>query len=143
MIDEAYVPESEEELELMEDLFVATRRAHRRGLPKIAIARLLAYQASATLDPKSLDPQEESLQSLREPESPSNGFFEGDGESYLEDEETDEKPVVCPVDGCKYKVSNVLHQLGGELKVKPCGHTVDWDNRDILGDWVEDPGEEE
>lgn len=59
-----YVPESEEEAELMEDLNTATRRAYRRGLSKREISRLCAFFATATLDPASETEPDRERESL-------------------------------------------------------------------------------
>ena len=119
--EESYVPENEAEMELMEDLHHVTRRAHRHGLSKADIARLLAFMASATLQPEA---GEESVES---PESRSlRQEMRGKAR----------EPKECPE--CASDIAGVESELGGKLMVRPCGHEFDWEDREQLGDWADE-----
>lgn len=62
-LEGGYVPDDEREMRLMEDLHIATRRAHADGISKQRIAALLAFMASASLDPQSdTEPAEDGAQ---------------------------------------------------------------------------------
>lgn len=120
---------SEREQELMEDLFVATREANNDGVSKVRIASMLAYMSAGATDPSALDTEtvenNPDAQDLEERLSPSD----------------DSEPALCPL--CKReetetRITDVQTQIGGQLRVVPCGHEVEWENRDILGNWLED-----
>lgn len=111
--EEAYVPEDDEERELMEDLHIATRRAHRRGLSRAQIARITAFMASAALAPEG-DPKPHS-----EPENGSD-----------DDEEAQGRDEICPE--CDHYIDRVLTGMGGTIQVVPCSCTIEWEDRDTL-----------
>lgn len=122
--EEAYVPESEEEWELMEDIHIATRRANRCGLSRPEIARLLAFMASATLA------TEEELEPIERPTAAEES-----------DEDTEPDPPraeVCP--GCAEPIEDVHTGMGGDLYIQPCGCTIRWEEREQLGAWIEEVG---
>lgn len=120
---------SEREEELMEDLFVATREAHSDGVSKIRIASMLAYMSAGATDPSAVDT-----------ETVENNPDARDLEERLSSSD-DTEPALCPLcedDGRHTEITDVQTQIGGQLLVRPCGHEVEWENREILGDWLED-----
>lgn len=135
MIEGNWTPLSEEEKELMEELFVVTREANKNGVSKVRIAGLLSFMASGAIDPQSFDGDDVSIES--------------DGDTLQEhfSRENESQAVLCPVceeEGEETEIVDVTSQLGGQLYIKPCGHMVEWDERDKLGDWAEkfDPTED-
>ncbi|AGM11989.1 hypothetical protein DNAM5_131 [Haloarcula californiae tailed virus 1] len=129
MIEGSFIPMSEREDELMEELFVATREAHSDGVPKVRIASMLAYMAAGACDPAETERETVS-------ERPNTQDLE---ERLSEDDDTE--PAICPVckdSGRLSEIQDVKTQMGGQLFVEPCGCQVEWDNREILGEWLED-----
>lgn len=112
-LENGYEPENDEEMYLLEDLHTATRRAYARGLSKQEIARMLAFMASATLDPRSLE----------------------DGED--DDAATSDEPT-CPE--CGQEVTDFIDMMGGVVELRPCGHSADTIS-DELVEKLEDEGE--
>lgn len=114
-----YVPESEEEMELLEDLNTATRRAHRRGLSKRRIAALCAFMASATLDPASEQDADSERQTMAE------AMQEGDKE--------------CPL--CGEEAFSAAFEMGKPVEIKhseddddPCEYEPE--SRDEMPGWM-------
>jgi hypothetical protein len=62
MIKGHWEPRTEEEWQLMEDLHVVTRHAHNEGVERERIGALLAFMASAAVDPEG-DTESERSQS--------------------------------------------------------------------------------
>lgn len=122
------MPMSEEEKQLMEDIYVATREAHNEGVSKTRIAGLLAFFASGAVDPKSLGAEQRKV----EPDA-------HDLEERLSQENEPEQAVCpsCKEDGTYTEINDVRSQLGGQLLIDPCGCIIEWENRDQLGEWVE------
>lgn len=107
-LDGSWIPQDETEARAMEDIHVATRRAHRDGMSKERLAALLAFMASATLDPRS------------EEESPERS------ESGLEEEMSEEDVPECPE--CGGVVGDVSMQLGGDVFFRPCSCIAQYDD---------------
>lgn len=129
MIEGRFIPMSEREEELMEELFVATREANSDGVSKIRIASMLAYMAAGAVDPSAVDT--ETVQDHPDAEDLEERLSSSD----------DTEPALCPLcerDDTETEIADVQTQIGGQLRVVPCGHQVEWENRDILGDWLED-----
>lgn len=122
-LDGGWVPEDEEEDHLMEDLYIATRRAHKRGVSKRRIASLLAFMASATLDPRS------------DGEAPDDAE-RASMEEAMDEGESQTAPDVCP--DCGVEVSGVMAEMGGKVHLKPCDHTFDGDDAKPFHDRVTD-----
>jgi hypothetical protein len=115
-IDGAWVPETEEEMRLMEDLHRVTRRAHADGVERHRIAALQAFMASAALDPKAAEETdvkgESPVETLRERM-----------EAEAEDVPDDADVVECP--DCGTPVETFITGVGMEsFHLKPCGCDV-------------------
>jgi|AntRauTorcE11897_2_1112592.scaffolds.fasta_scaffold28823_1 hypothetical protein len=133
MIRGEFVPASEEEHELMMDIFVATREAYTEGVSKARIAQILAWFSATSIDPKSLDAEVIEL---------------GDEESALKDRleetlegaepNTDGRLEFCPEEECDSRISGVQTQIGGQIYIEPCGHVVEWDDKEELGAWADE-----
>lgn len=123
-LDGAWIPQNEEENRLMEDLHIATRRAHSDGVSRTRIAGLLAFMASATLDPASeLDAQQRS-----ESRTIAEAFEEAMAES-----DSGREPEDCP--NCGTTIGRVMASMGGEHHVKPCNCTFTYEEAEEgLGD---------
>lgn len=101
-----WVPETEDERNLMEDIGIALNRADRSGVERERMAALLAFMASATLDPQSIEEPPENAQSLADrmqEESPKAGL------------ESD----TCPE--CGKGVDGWNAEIGGPVILDPCG----------------------
>ena len=118
-----WVPQDETEDRLMEDLHLATRRAHSDGVSRRRIAALLAFMSSATLDPASeIDAEQRADRATLE--------------ELLEEalSEDTKEPEDCP--RCGNLIGQVQAQMGGDHHVRPCGcrfESVIAEER--LGDW--------
>ena len=112
-----WVPQTKEEDRLMEDIFISTRRAAADGVELQRVAALLAFMASATLDPRSLE------DSRQEPTGRSM-------EEVFEQSEADEGE--CPI--CGEDIKSVSTEMGGKLHIFPCEHTLDWGELELLGE---------
>lgn len=136
MIEGNFLPMSDREEELMDDLFSLTRDAYNDGVPKVRIAGILAFFAAGAIDPKSLNAEDKQVQ-----------YDTEDLEARM-NAETEDEPDVCPSckeEGTYTEISDVRSQLGGQLLVEPCGCVIEWENREKLGEWVEefDPFDDE
>lgn len=119
MIEGSWLPITERERELMEDIFIATREAYNDGVEKWRIAALLAFMASSTLDPRSSEKQSTSVEQSLE-------------------EALNDKPEICPIEGCEQEITGVSSQWGGPVVIHPCGHEIEWDEKEELGDWIDE-----
>lgn len=131
-LDGTWVPETKEEDRLMEDIHIATRRAHADGVSRVRIAGLLSFMAAAAIDrtdssePPDQKPSEEDMS-------------EGERRRFEEaiqamQEEPPKEPEECP--SCGTEIIEVMTAMGGDIFVQPCGCTWDWDVREQLGDWA-------
>lgn len=133
-LDGTWVPETKEEDRLMEDIHIATRRAHADGISRVRIAGLLSFMAAAAIDRtgKTESPDRISLE---------EEMSEEDRQSIEEairamQEEPTKEPEECP--SCGTKIAGVQTAMGGDVIARPCGCTWDWDVREQLGDWARD-----
>jgi len=89
---------------------------------------MLAYFSATAIDPKSLGAEDEQVQQdTHDLEERLNG-------------EPDSEQVVCPAckeEGTYTEISDVRAQLGGQFIVEPCGCVIEYEDRDELGEWVE------
>lgn len=119
-----WIPQDETEDRLMEDIHIATRRAHADGVPKERVAALLAFMASATLDPSS---DEEPDTGIQEP-TMDQVFDQG--------REPPGDTEACPE--CDTEIDEVIASMGGDLQVLPCGCQFEWEEREALGQFTDD-----
>lgn len=124
MIQGHYLPLTETEEELMEELFIVTREANNEGVPKDRIAQMLMWYAATAIDPQS-----GVSENVDEPSAQSHTSPEGM-------QETASQTASCP--SCGGDVSGVTPQLGGQLIVAPCNCVVDWEDRKSLGRYAEE-----
>lgn len=119
-IDGSWVPESDAELELFDNLHKAKVKAFDEGVDPDQIAAAMSYMASTSL--------------VSKPEDNKNSLQE-------EIEKEKQKADNCPE--CGQEIETVLALgIGGEHKVHPCGHSFEWDEaKDKLGEWIDDPVE--
>lgn len=123
-LDGSWIPQTKTEDRLMEDISIAIGRAHSDGAERERIAALLAFMASATLDPASASEAEE------DPESMEEAF-----ERARERGQELERPEECPE--CGTPIERVVAQMGGPYTVIPCDCTVPVENGEaVLGEWV-------
>lgn len=119
-IDGRWVPESDEEFELMKRLHEAKVEAYQNGVNPDQIAAIMSFMASASLveKPEEVELDEEELK--RE----------------LKKEQS--KAKNCPKCGEKIEDAKTMG-IGGDFYLIPCGHEFAWGDRKELGPWVEDP----
>ncbi|MFB6282557.1 MAG: hypothetical protein ABEK59_01290 [Halobacteria archaeon] len=111
-LEGGWMPQTEEEESLLEDIHVVTRLAHQKGVSKKRISALLAFMASATLDPRAED---------RETKPPADDEDAATLEDAMSQEA--EKPT-CPV--CCETVHDITTGMGFQTaKLHPCGHELD------------------
>lgn len=132
MIKGEFVPATEEEHDLMMEIFVATRQAHTEGVSKARIAQILAWFSATSIDPKSLDAE------VIELDSGGSALAERLKED-LESKQTDgDRVETCPEEGCNSRITGVQTQIGGQIFVDPCGHVVEWEEKEKLGSWIDE-----
>jgi hypothetical protein len=121
-IEGQWVPESNEELELMKQLHAAKVQAYDRGVSPEDIGAIFAYMASSSI---AVPPKE--------------GEQNGDQTS-LQDvlERENKKAKNCP--DCGEIIQDAVPLgIGGDFQLVPCGCSFDWDDRDKIGPWIEEP----
>lgn len=133
MLEGPWVPADKHEDRMMEDIHVATRRAHEDGVSRRRIAACLAFMAAATLDPRSDE----------EPRPAEAAPPDGDLAADLEAERTDEVDGACPECGEPAEADECHVEMGGIVHL-PCGHEIEHAeavDAGILEDPVDDIGE--
>ena len=105
----AWVPETEEERYLMEDVAMALQRAERNGVDRDRMAAYLAFQSSAILDPRTIEPADEDSESLAE------AMEAKEDQSPSENSGADE----CP--DCGSEIDDWQGEIGGGVVIQPCG----------------------
>lgn len=119
-IDGTWVPESDAEMELFNDLHNAKVKAFENGVEPEQISAAMSYIASTSL--------------VSKPE---------DNKKSLEDAVAQKKEQVDKCPECDREIKQVRSLgIGGEHQVQPCGHTFEWDQRDKIRGWVNDPTED-
>lgn len=121
-IEGQWVPESENELELMKQLHAAKVQAYDKGVPPEDIGAIFAYMASASI---AVPPDKENIE---------------DGRSSLQQamQREKEKAENCP--NCGEVIQNAVPLgIGGEFRIIPCGCTFEWEERDKIGPWINEP----
>lgn len=119
-IEGQWIPESDEEFELMKRLHEAKVEAYEEGVDPDQIAAMMSYMASASLTekPEDVEFDEEEIE----------------GEMNKEMAKADE----CPECGEEIQDAKAMG-IGGDFYLVPCGHEFEWSDRDEIGPWIEDP----
>jgi hypothetical protein len=130
MIDGHWMPGSDEEWKLMEDLHVVTREAHNAGVPKPRIASALGFMAAAAIDSFARqDPEmfEEGASPDRDRDrncDPDDSALAAalDRDAHERGEGGEQRPL-CPA--CGEPAESARSGMGlREASVEPCGHVV-------------------
>lgn len=118
-IDGEWIPESDAELELMEALHKAKVNAYNNGVEPDQIAAIMSFMSSASLvNPPESDINEKSLQEEMKKEQ--------------------QKADNCPRCGVEIRDAEAMG-IGGDFYLIPCGHEFEWEDREEIGPWIEDP----
>lgn len=113
MIQGRWMPQTDEEWQLLEDLYVVTRAAAQDGVSKSRIASALAFQAAAASQQAAFEAHghagpAESAQEREEREERGSGPPEGHAASEPEE-------PMCPVEGCDEPVTQDNCMVGAGL----------------------------
>lgn len=120
-IEGQWIPESEEEVELIKSLHAVKVASYERGVDIEDIATAFAYMASATLAQPPEDKEGRELEDVV-------------------DEEREER--FCP--RCDEEIGNVRFLgIGGKFSLSPCGCVFEWEERDKFGALIQPPNNDE
>lgn len=118
-IEGQWIPESQEELELMKNVHAIKVEAYESGVSPEDIASIFAYASSSSI--------------VEKPEK------EGE-ERNLSDAMQKEKQKADKCAKCNEKIMGARAMgIGGDFILVPCGCEYSWDERDKIGPWIEKP----
>lgn len=119
-IEGQWIPESDEELEMMKQIHSIKVNAYNSGISPETIASMLAYASSTSIVEKPEESETRKLDDIVEKEK--------------------EKAENCIK--CNEKIMNARSMgIGGDFILVPCGCEYSWDERDKIGPWIEKPKE--